>query len=208
MWILPLSYVVLLCCMLSRPLDKTLSETYVAGDSWFLCSGDNTENTVRRSGRTGGRRETMDARKYVRCAALLTLGVIAYYSASGMLTAQAVLPPDATSRQIVATLLRPPYQILEPHQDVLGKVVQWVSLLSPVGEVCADYGYCCNATIAQPGCQPGCNNGCYCPDCVTGPCTPYFCQDTQGLNHYCLYQVYGSGPCQGCENDTNVNCNP
>jgi hypothetical protein len=99
----------------------------------------------------------MNQRKYIIGLLALAFTVLGYKGANGVMVAKTVLPPGATRSQIVQALLNPPYEMATPHQDLLRRVGEGLSLLRIPG-VCAG-GVptpTCDGTVHQATHQPGC----------------------------------------------------
>jgi hypothetical protein len=142
----------------------------------------------------------MNRKRYVIASVLFTLMLVVYEFSSGVMVARAVLPPHATERQVLMSLVTPSYQMAEPHHSLLRKLA---NSISPVRTICAEPA--CDGTETKPGCQAGCGFCGHCPYCVTGPCTIYMCQYTGASNAACS-AAYGTYPCAACEDDKNIRC--
>lgn len=122
----------------------------------------------------------------------------AYYSTDTVMTARAVLPPNAGYGRIAKAVLHPPYQMAAPHHSLIKSILAGFS----VPNVCAGDVNLCNQLISAPkgGSCP------YCPNCTDNRgCTIYVCKPTSIQHRYCEFSL-GVYPCQACENDRLAPC--
>jgi hypothetical protein len=141
-------------------------------------------------------------RKWMPAVAAFVGLFLAYPCAQKVIVAKAVLPPSARSSQIIEGLLRPRYEMAAPHHSLLNEVRVAVV---PVANACGTGTAQCDGTQAKATCNDACGFCGHCPDCLNGPCTIYTCQPVTNQKNLCQPSA-GTGVCQGCSQDQNVNC--
>ncbi len=146
----------------------------------------------------------MKRKRWFIIGSALAVTFLGYELASSILIAKAVLPPNATSMQILKAAVRPGYQTAAPSATLSNRIRQ---LAFPVVYACNDEPSvlpACNGTDAQPACETSCGFCGKCPDCATGPCTIYLCTCTGGKT-LCKGRD-GTLQCTACKDDHDVAC--
>ncbi len=126
----------------------------------------------------------MPSRKSIAVVATVGIVLLGWRLADTIMVVRAVSPPHASHMELFKAVVHPPYQMAAPNRRFF-KGLRFS--LIPLAEACA--APTCNGMESKPSCCAIC--GCpsyacgYCPNCVTGPCTPYTCQYTGKAGQLC-----------------------
>jgi hypothetical protein len=137
------------------------------------------------------------------CISLAVL-VFSWFGASRFVVAQAIAPPNASTRTLLAMVLFPPkFAMVTPHRNlytVIKTKIQPTSVLACGSLPCT--GYESKSFCGQGDCYTPCQGGfCYCPGCQQTPgCTVYCCKYT-GQRRTCA-ETGGQGVCSSCADAT------
>jgi hypothetical protein len=153
---------------------------------------------------TSGGKHLKFKRTVIGCSTLFTI-LIVYHFASAIMVARVVLPAQASTHEVLTSIIKPSYKMVTPHRTLLGEIR---SSIFGTAYACGDTNVC-DGTKAVNLCWDGCPpNFCQCPNCTqSGGCTPSTCIQTQIFKTLCNSKM-GTTPCTMCPNDNNVKCTP
>jgi hypothetical protein len=145
----------------------------------------------------------MNAKRLVWVAGLVCV-VLCYRTLNVYAVARSVSAPKASIRQVLNVALRAPYKFATPHQTAWSRLkFTIVPSVSACGQ--PDCNYLVPKTFNNPNCVGG-QAGPRCPNCDSGPCTLYNCDQTTTKKSYCYLLDNTNPSCTGCQNADQKNC--